>query len=112
MAAVEVREERVQEYELGVGRLPDEEVRGTLLPRRAHEQVNVRDARLVEVAREDLLVDLVGPQLPCSDVSSDRGSSICYLCPAAVVDAELQRQNRVACRHLLGVLEFRDHAAP
>ncbi len=63
---VEVGEQRVEEHELGVGRLPDQEVRGPLLAGRPDEQVHVGDAGLVEVAREHLLVDLVGPSLPAA----------------------------------------------
>ena len=63
MPAVEVGEQGVQEHHLGVRRLPEQEVRGPLLPRRPDEQVHVRDLRLVQVAADDLLVDLLRLQL-------------------------------------------------
>jgi hypothetical protein len=112
MTPVEVREQRVEKNELRVRRLPDEEVRGPLLPRRPHEQVHVRDARLVQVAREHSLVDLVGSQPSRGHVRGDPSRSVGDLRPAAVVHAKLQGEHRVVCRHPLGVLEFGDHAAP
>src|SRR5215212_2256957 len=58
--AVEVRPESVEEDQLGVGRLPQQEVARAVLPGAAHEQVDVGHARLVEEARDRVLVDLVG----------------------------------------------------
>ena len=112
MAAVKVGEERVEEHQLGVGGLPDQEIRHPLLAGRPDEQVDVGDAGLVQVTGEHRLVDPVGAQLPGGDVRRDRRGGINDLGAAAVVDAELQGQHRVARGHLLGVLKLPDHAAP
>ncbi len=81
-------------------------------PRRAQEQVDVRDAGLVQVAGEDLLADLVGVELAVPDVAGDRRGRVRDLGPAAVVHAELQGEDVVAAGHLLGRLQLLDHAAP
>src|SRR5258706_14028459 len=60
---VQARKKRVEEDKLGIGRLPDQEVGRPLLARGPHEQVDIGEARLVQVPREHLLVDLVGAQL-------------------------------------------------
>src|ERR1700727_3057943 len=60
MPAVEIGPERVEKDKLGVGRLPEQEVGKTLLARRAHPQVHFRNIRLVEIAGEKALVDVIG----------------------------------------------------
>src|SRR3984957_4671764 len=64
MPAVEIGPERIEKDKLGVGRLPKQEVGKTLLARRAHPQVHFRYIRLVEIAGEKALVDLVGADFP------------------------------------------------
>src|SRR3954453_1138615 len=59
---VEVRPEGVEEDELGVRGLPEQEVARAVLPRAAHEQVDVGHVRLVEEPGDRRLVDLVGDQ--------------------------------------------------
>src|SRR5205814_10061558 len=58
--AAEVGPELVDEHELGVGRLPEQEVRDPQLPGRADQQVGVRHLRLVEEGGEPLLVESRG----------------------------------------------------
>ena len=60
MASVEIGEQRVKEDELGVGGLPDQEVRRPLLAGGPDEQVDVGNSRLVEITGEHVLVDPVG----------------------------------------------------
>src|ERR1700683_1453402 len=73
---VEVGEQRVQEHELGVRGLPDQEVGGPLVPRRANEQVDIGDVGLVQIAREYSLVDLVRTQLARGYVGGERRGSV------------------------------------
>src|SRR5262249_45693578 len=67
--AIEVGPERVEEDELGVGRLPEQVVGEALLTGGAQEEIDIGDVRLVEVAREDLFVDLVRVELAGGDVT-------------------------------------------
>src|SRR5260221_8786083 len=60
---VEVGKKRVEEDKLGIGRLPDPEVGRPLLAPGPYEQVDIAEARLVQVPRGQLLVDLVSAQL-------------------------------------------------
>src|SRR6266513_1761773 len=62
MPAIEVRPGGVDEHQLGVGGLPEQEVRGPLLTGRADEQVDVGQAGLVEMRGDRPLVDLGGVQ--------------------------------------------------
>ncbi len=63
MTAIEVRPQGVQEDHLRVRRLPDQEVRRALFPRRAQEHVDLGHLGVVEVLGERLLVHLVGAEL-------------------------------------------------
>src|SRR5208283_1805594 len=74
--AVEVGPQRVQKDQFGVVRLPDEEVRGPVLAGRAHEQVDVRHFRFVQVAGEQLLVHLVRADLARGHIGGDRGGRV------------------------------------
>ena len=59
VALAEVRPERVDEHELGVGDLPEQEVRDPQLAGRADEQVGVGQLRRVQLRGERVLVDLL-----------------------------------------------------
>src|SRR3954454_17432115 len=74
--AVEVRPEGVEEDELGVGRLPQQEVAGPVLLGAAHEQVDVGHVGLVEVPGDGLLVDLVRVEPAGRDLAADRGGGV------------------------------------
>ncbi len=112
VAAVEVGPQGVEEDHLGVGRLPQQEIRRTLLARGAQEQVDVGDARLVQVAADGVLVDLVGIDAPLDRCSGDLRRRVGQLGAAPVVDAELQGERGVVLGHLLGVLQLGDDALP
>src|ERR1700685_4459580 len=112
MPAVEIGPERVEKDKLGIGRLPEQKVREALLAGRADPQVDFRNIRLVEVAGEKILIDLVGADLSGGHVARERGRGVRNLRPAAVVAAELQREDGVLLAELLGVLELPDDAAP
>src|SRR5262245_55713310 len=58
MPAVEIGPGRVDEHQLGIGRLPQQEVRSALLARGADEQVDVGQSGLVEMGGDGPLVDL------------------------------------------------------
>src|SRR6185436_6897369 len=112
VAPVEVRPERVQEDHLGVGRLPQQEVAGPLLAGGPHEQVDVGHGRLVEVARDGPLVDVVGLEPPLLDEQRDPAGRIGDFGPAAVVDTHRQRHHGVVPGQLLCDLELLDHRPP
>jgi hypothetical protein len=112
MAAVEVGPQGVQEDHLGVRGLPEQEVRRALLPRRPQEQVHLGYLGVVQVLRDRLLVDLVRLEPARHHVPGDRRRRVGDLGLPAVVDAELQGEPLVVLRHLLGGLQFGDHALP
>src|SRR6185437_1903782 len=112
MAPVEIGPESVEKDKLGISRLPQQEIGKPLLAGRADPQVDIRDIRLVEVTVEKLLVDLVRAEPPGRHVAGDRGGRVEYLRPAAVVAAELQRENGVLLAQLLRVLQLADDGAP
>src|SRR5579864_2337932 len=58
VARVEVRPQAVYEHELGVGELPEHEVRDADLAARADQQVGIGKLGRIEVRGEDVLVDL------------------------------------------------------
>src|SRR3954447_6948259 len=110
--AVEVGPEGVEEDQLGVRRLPQQEVARAVLPRAAHEQVDVGHVGLVEEPGDGRLVDLVGVQPAGGRLPGDRGDGVGDLGPAAVVHAHGQGEDVVVPRELLGDLELGDDAAP
>src|SRR6201996_3036992 len=61
---------------------------------------------------EKLLADFVLEKLPCRHVAGDRGRGVEDLRAAAVVAAELEREDGVLLAQLLRVLEFPDDGAP
>src|SRR6185312_7097796 len=112
MPPVEIGPERIEKDKLGVGGLPEQEIGKPLLAGGTNPQVDVGNFRLVEVAVEKFLVDLVGADLARRDVTGDRRRGVEDLGPAAVVAAELQREDGVLLAQLLRVLEFPDDRAP
>src|SRR5262249_25005629 len=112
VAPVEIGPECVEKHQFGVGRLPEQEVRKALLAGGPDEKVHSGNRRLVQVTGEHLFVDLARPDLSGDRVRGDSGGRVGDLGPASVVDAELQGQHGISGRHLLGLLELADHAAP
>src|SRR6266566_8790172 len=109
---VEVGPEGVEKHQFGIGGLPEQEVRKALLAGGPDEKVNLGNRRLVQVAGEHLFVDLVWPDLSGDRIGGDSGGRVGDRGPASVVDTELQGQHGIPGRHLLGLLELTDHAAP
>src|SRR6185312_9312785 len=94
--AVEVRPRGVDEHQLGVGRLPEQEVGRPLLAGGPQEQVHVRQARLVQVAGEGLLIDLGRVEPAGRGKLGQLPGGVHHLGPAAVVDTELQGEPVIA----------------
>jgi hypothetical protein len=109
---VEVRPQGVEEDQLGVRRLPQQEVRRALLAGRADEQVHVGQVRLVEEPGDGALVDPRRVQSTGGRLPGDGRGGIGDLRATAVVDAELQREHPVVAGEVLGGLQLRDDAAP
>src|SRR5437764_5531823 len=86
--AAEVGPQLVDEHELGVGRLPEQEVRDPQLAGRTDQQIGVRQLRLVEEGREPFLVEPRGINIRFERAprSSDD------LCATAVVERDPQLQ--------------------
>src|SRR5690606_4428051 len=99
--AVEVGPEGVQEDELGVGRLPEQEVGEPLLAGGADEQVDVGDVGGVQPGGERVLVHLGRVDPALGDVLGQPGGGVGDLRAAPVVDAELQGERGVVLGHLL-----------
>src|SRR5262245_21686623 len=59
---VEVRPQRLGEYQLGVGRLPQQEVGQALLAGGADQQVGIGNVDGLQVARVARLIDFIGAQ--------------------------------------------------
>src|SRR5580658_7240962 len=112
MPAVEIGPEGVEKDKLGVGRLPEQKIGEPLLAGGADPEIHFRNIRLVEIAGEKVLVDLVGPDLARRHVARERGGGVGDLRPAAVVAAELEGEDGVLLAQVLGVLELPDDAAP
>src|SRR5216684_3021652 len=60
LALAEVGPERVGEIEFSIGELKEKEVRDAKLARSANQQIRIGKAGGSELAREQLLVDLIG----------------------------------------------------
>ena len=112
ITAVEVGPQSIKKHQLGVRALPQQEVGGALLPRRADEEVDVGNVRFIEEMPEALLGELarIEPTL-CRQLGHfPRG--VHDLGPASVVHTELQCEDVIAHRAALGVLQLADHASP
>ena len=112
MPPVEIGPEGVEKHQFGIGGLPEQEVRKALLAGGPDEKVHFGNRRLIQIAGEHLFVDLVRPDLSGDHIRGDSGGRVGDLGPASVVDAELQGQHGIPGRHLLGLFELADHAAP
>ena len=112
MPAVEVGPQRGNEDELGIGRLPQQEVAGALLAGGADEQVDVGHVGLVEVPGDHALVDLGRIDASRRHLARDPLCRIGDLGSAAVVDAHREGEIRVAGRQPLGFLELVDDRLP
>src|SRR5204862_1307412 len=100
LLAIEVGPERVGEVELGIGRLPEQEVRETLLSARANHEIRVVHVGRVEPASELLL--------PTACVLA---GGVEHLGPAAVVERDEHRSRDVVSRQVLRPLDLLAPAA-
>src|SRR5690606_35922422 len=85
VAPVEVGEQRLLEDEFGIGRLPQQEIGGAELAGGAKEQVDIGHVRLVEEARDGVLVHPLRVDLPRGHPARDLAGGVGDLGPAAVV---------------------------
>src|SRR5687767_6161021 len=83
----EIWPERVEEDELGICRLPEEEIGRALFTARSHEQIDVWHVGLVEPLLDQPLGHRRGSEAPCGDVLADRTHRVHELDAPPVVDA-------------------------
>src|SRR5690606_2647702 len=112
IGAAEVGPQCVEEHHLGVRGLPQQEVRGALLPAGAHEQIDIGHVGHVEVPAHGLLGDGGRPQSPRVHLSRDAPDRVHDLQAPAVVDAHGEGEPVVAPGQLLGELQLLDDRAP
>src|SRR5690554_2495687 len=108
----EVRPERIEEHHLGIRALPEQEVARALLPRRTHEEVDIRHLGRVEVAPDRLLADTRRAEPTGRDLRSDVSHRIRQLVAAAIVDAHRQREGAVARCQAFRELQLLDDGCP
>src|ERR1700682_5349756 len=99
----EIRPQRVDEHQLGVGTLPQHEIADALLAAGADQQVGVGHARRQQLALEEILVDAIGRQLARRDLPGKAAGGLQDLGARAIVDADIHVDAAVAARHVLGV---------
>src|SRR5215472_1749895 len=105
----EVRPQGVGHVELGIGDLPEEEVRDAHLAAGADEQVRIGKARGAEVGGHGRLVDGVRVQLAGAHGARDATRGLDDVLAAAVTDAQADRQSRVGAGQLDDALELASH---
>src|SRR2546422_1538537 len=69
--ASEIGPEHVRDPELGIGELPEEEVRDAELPARPDQEIRIRQPVRIEHAREELLVDPLGGNAVLAGLGQD-----------------------------------------
>src|ERR687898_1650999 len=102
----EVRPERIRDVELGVGDLPEQEVRDPQLPAGADYEVHLRRLGRVEVGSEGSLVDL----LRLYTALHHAPGSVYDLRPATVVERDVDLKLVVIPGEFLRLLDRRPHA--
>ena len=112
ITAIEVGPESIKENQLRIRALPEQEVRRSLLSRRADEQIDVRDVRFVEEVPEALFGELARIKSSLGSQLRDSPRGVDDFSAASVVHAELQGQHVVADGAAFGVFQFADHTAP
>src|SRR6516165_11330756 len=112
IAAVVVAPQLVLEDVLGVGRLPQHEIAGSLLSRGPQEKVYIGDVGPLQVAGDCRLGDPLGVQPARLREASDFPCGFGDFGPATVVHAVIDRDDVVAPRHRFRDRQFIDHAAP
>src|SRR5699024_4115208 len=112
VTAVEVGPKSVQKDELGISRLPQQEVGQPLFTGGAYEQVDRWYLRGVEMPGKGVLGDLLRGQIPRDGPARHLTNGIDDLRLTSVVHAELQSHPGVVPCHLLRVTEFGKDALP
>src|SRR5471030_1360886 len=103
MLLAEIRPQRVDEYQLGVGALPEQEIADALLAAGADQQVWIGNAGGEELAFEARLVDLVGGDFSRRYLAREVARRPQDLVTRAVVDADVDVDARVGTRARLRV---------
>ena len=60
MRTAKIGPKHIHKYELGIGRLPDQEIAETKLPAGADHNVRIRQTRRIEMRLERMLIDRLG----------------------------------------------------
>src|SRR5690606_20422056 len=80
----EIRPQPVDEEQLGIGRLPEQEVADALLAAGADQQIRVRNAFGEQMAPDQVLVDVLHPELAGLHLGGDPARRPGNLCTAAI----------------------------
>src|SRR5271170_2522432 len=72
----EIRPQRVDEHQLGVGTLPQHEIADALLAAGADQQVGIGHARRQQLALESILVDAIGGELAGCDLPGEAADGL------------------------------------
>src|SRR5207247_1713779 len=91
MAAAEVGPQNLGDVDLGVGDLPQQEVRHAQLATGANQQVGIVDVRGVKVIGEKLLVDHRIAHLALAKQGHDAIAGVDDLCASAVIERDLEQ---------------------
>src|SRR5262245_11941434 len=101
MLLAEIRPQRVDEHQLGIGALPEQEIADALFATRADQQIRVGHAGSQQLLLEARLVDAIGRELTGSDTTRQAPRRLQDLVARAVVDADVDVDAAVGARHLL-----------
>src|ERR1043165_2894292 len=110
MPPAKIGPQHLGHVDLGVGDLPEEEVRDAQLAAGADEQVGVAGAGGVEVIGEEGLVDHGVAHLLLAQQGHDAVAGVDDLGAPAVVEGDLEEESFVVLRLVLGVAELAMHA--
>ena len=78
MRDVEIRPQRVAEIQLGVSEVPQQEIADAMIAAGADEEVGIRRLAELQLAREALLVDVLGGNAPLA-ASAARRRAACTM---------------------------------
>src|SRR5277367_2982693 len=112
VAAVVIGPESVLEDVLRVGRLPQHEITGPLLPGSPQQQIHVGNVGAMQVPGDGRLGDPFGVQLARRGLARDIPCGFGNFGATPVVDAVIHRDHIVVQSHLLGDRQLVDDAAP
>src|SRR6266436_2958181 len=101
-ALAEIGPESVGEIEFGVGELKEKEVRDAKLARGANQQIGIGKAGSGELARQQLLVDVVRGEAAVGDCARNRASRVDDILASAIGERERDRHRGVVASGLDG----------